>query len=257
MNENVLKRVFEHAQEADTMRKDYTRIFTALSGSQNYGLNTENSDVDTKSIFIPNFSTLLFTKKLLSETWILTNNEHIEAKDVREMSVQLLKQGINFVEILFTPYVDVNPKYEWFYSDLIAMNEKIAHYDKQKAIASMTGMIQQNCLAAFKVDKKVDFKKLATAYRVTEQMDKYIKDYPYEDVLNMRDHRNTFLSIKSGNMTYNDAYDLAKDMSKKSLNIIANYSNTDNYHRDESTAQAMFDLIETAFRKEYGICESL
>ena len=93
------------------MGKDYTRMFTALSGSQNYGLDTENSDVDTKSIFIPNFSTLLFTKKLLSETWILDNNEHIEAKDVREMGIQLLKQGLNFVEILFTPYVDINPKY--------------------------------------------------------------------------------------------------------------------------------------------------
>lgn len=258
MNENVLKRVFEHAQESDTMRKDYTRMFTALSGSQNYGLNAENSDVDTKSIFIPNFSTLLFTKKLLSETWILDNNEHIEAKDVREMGIQLLKQGLNFVEILFTPYVDINPKYEWFYSDLIQLNEKIAHYDRQKAITSMAGMINQNCYNAFDIGKKeVNFKKLATAYRVMEQMDKYIKDYPYEDVLNMRDHRNTFLSIKSGNMTYNDAYDLAKDMSKNSLNIIANYSNIDNYHRDESTAQAMFDLIETAFRKEYGICESL
>lgn len=258
MNENVLKRVFEHAQESDTMRKDYTRMFTALSGSQNYGLNTENSDVDTKSIFIPNFSTLLFTKKLLSETWILDNNEHIEAKDVREMGIQLLKQGLNFVEILFTPYVDINPKYEWFYSDLIQLNEKIAHYDRQKAITSMAGMINQNCYNAFDIGKKeVNFKKLATAYRVMEQMDKYMKDYSYEDVLNMRDHRNTFLSIKSGNMTYNDAYDLAKNMSKKSLNIIANYSNTDNCHRDESTAQAMFDLIETAFRKEYGICESL
>lgn len=258
MNENVLKRVFEHAQKSDTMRKDYTRMFTALSGSQNYGLDTENSDVDTKSIFIPNFSTLLFTKKLLSKTWILDNNEHIEAKDVREMGIQLLKQGLNFVEILFTPYVDINPKYKWFYSDLIQLNEKIAHYDRQKAITAMAGMINQNCYNAFDIGKKeVNFKKLATAYRVMEQMDKYMKDYSYEDVLNMRDHRNTFLSIKSGNMTYNDAYDLAKDMSKKSLNIIANYSNTDNYHRDESTAQAMFDLIETVFRKEYGVCESL
>lgn len=256
MNENVLKRVFEHAQEANTIKKDYTCMFTALSGSQNYGLDTENSDVDTKSIFIPNFSTLLFTKKLLSETWILTNNEHIEAKDVREMGVQLLKQGINFVEILFTPYVDINPKYEWFYSNLIAMNEKIAHYDKQKAIASMAGMIQQNCLAAFKVDKKVDFKKLATAYRVTEQMDKYIKDYPYAEVLDMRDHRNAFLSIKNGDMTYSDAHEFAKDMCEKSGNALIHLDYY-NHHVDEATAQAMFDLIETVFRKEYGVCESL
>lgn len=252
MNEKVLKRVFEHAQVANTIKKDYTRMFTALSGSQNYGLDTENSDVDTKSIFIPNFSTLLFTKKLLSETLVLDNNEHVDAKDVREMSVQLLKQGINFVEILFTPYVDINPKYEWFYSDLIQLNEKIAHYDRQKTIMSMAGMINQNSYNA--LDKKeVNFKKLATAYRVMEQVNKYIKNYSYRDVLDMRDHRDTFLSIKNGDMTYIDALNLARDMTKKSQNIIINYSNTYSHYKDESTAQAMFDLIETAFRKEYGV----
>ena len=256
MNENVLKRVFEHAQKSDTMRKDYTHMFTALSGSQNYGLDTENSDVDTKSIFISNFSTLLFTKKLLSETWILDNNEHIEAKDVREMGIQLLKQGLNFVEILFTPYVDINPKYKWFYSDLIQLNEKIAHYDKQKTIASMASMVHQHCLAAFKTEGEVNFKKLATAYRVIEQMNKYIKDYSYSEVLDMRDHRNTFLSIKNGDMEYDDAYEFAKDMREKSRNTLINLDYY-NHYRDESTAQAMFDLIETAFRKEYGVCESL
>lgn len=254
MNEKVLKRVFEHAKKSDTMRKDYTRMFTALSGSQNYGLDTENSDVDTKSIFIPNFSTLLFTKKLLSETWILDNNEHIEAKDVREMGIQLLKQGLNLVEILFTPYVDINPKYKCFYSDLIQLNEKIAHYDRQKAITSMAGMINRHCYNAFDIDRKeVNFKKLATAYRIMEQMNKYIKNYSYRDVLDMRDHRDTFLSIKNGDMTYIDAHNLARDMIKKSDNIIINYSNAYNRYKDESTAQTMFDLIDTAFRKEYGV----
>lgn len=256
MNEKVLKRVFEHAQVANTTTKDYTRMFTALFGSQNHGLDTENSDVDTKSIFIPNFSTLLFTKKLLSETLVLDNNEHIDVTDVREMSVQLLKQNINFVEILFTPYVDINQKYEWFYSNLIQLNEKIAHYDRQKTIMSMAGMINQHCYHALDVDKKeVNFKKLAIAYRIMEQVNKYIKNYSYKDVLDMRDHRDTFLSIKNGDMTYIDAHNLVRDMTKKSDNIIINYSNAYNRYKDESTAQVMFDLIDTAFRKEYGVCD--
>ena len=51
-------------------------------------------------------------------------------------------------------------------------------------------------------------------------------------------------------------YEFAKDMREKSRNTIINLDYY-NHYRDESTAQAMFDLIETAFRKEYGVCESL
>lgn len=75
---------------------NYNCIFTGLYGSQNYGLATADSDIDTKSIVIPNFHTLVMSKKPFSKTYILDNNEHAEVNDVREMGVQLLKQGMKF-----------------------------------------------------------------------------------------------------------------------------------------------------------------
>lgn len=243
----------EHIKKVEAI-DNYNRIFTALCGSQNYGLATADSDIDTKSIVIPNFHTLVRSKKLLSNTYILDNNEHAEVKDVREMGAQLLKQGMNFLEILFTPYVDINQKYEWFYAELIKLNERIAHYDKHRAVMAMAGMIQQKCCHLFDVHKQeVNFKKLAAAYRTIKQMDKYIKDYSYKQVLDMRECRDEILSIKNGNLTYDEAFKLAKDICTKSTDVMVNYPKV---QIDEATAQEMFDLIETLFRKEYGICES-
>lgn len=243
----------EHIKVAESI-ENYNRIFTALCGSQNYGLSTADSDIDTKSIVIPNFRTFLRSKRSLSKTYILDNNEHAEVKDVREMGTQLLKQGMNFLEILFTPYVDVNQNYEWFYSELIKLKERIAHYDRHRAVMAMAGMIQQNCCHTFDVHKQeVKFKKLATAYRTTKQMDKYIKDYSYNEVLDMRECRDEILSIKNGELTYDEAFKLAKDMCARSADVMANYPKTS---IDETIAQEMFDLIEVLFRKEYGICES-
>lgn len=242
----------EHIKVADSI-ENYNRIFTALCGSQNYGLATADSDIDTKSVVIPDFHTLMMSKKLLSKTYILDNNEHVEVKDVREMGAQFLKQGMNFLEILFTPYVNVNQKYEWFYSELTKLKERIAHYDRHRAVMAMAGMIQQNCYHSFNVNtQEVAFKKLATAYRTSKQMDKYIKGYSYSEVLDMRECRDEILSIKNGELTYDEAFKLAKDICAKSADVMANYPKMP---ADEAIAEEMFDLIESLFRKEYRICE--
>lgn len=242
----------EHIKVADSI-ENYNRIFTALCGSQNYGLATADSDIDTKSIVIPSFRTFLRFQKALSKTYILDNNEHAEVKDVREMGTQLLKQGMNFLEILFTPYVNVNQEYEWFYSELTKLKERIAHYDKHRAVMAMAGMIQQNCYHSLDVgQKEVNCKKLATAYRTSKQMDKYIKDYSYSEVLDMRECRDEILSIKNGELTYDEAFKLAKDICAKSADVMANYPKMP---ADEAIAEEMFDLIESLFRKEYRICE--
>ena len=241
----------EHIKVVDSI-ENYNRIFTALCGSQNYGLATADSDIDTKSIVIPNFRTFLRFQKALSKTYILDNNEHAEVKDVREMGAQLLKQGMNFLEILFTPYVNVNQEYEWFYSELTKLKERIAHYDRHRAVMAMAGMIQQNCYHSLDVgQKEVNCKKLATAYRTSKQMDKYIKDYSYSEVLDMRACRDEILSIKNGELTYDEAFKLAKDICEKSADAIVNYPKMP---VDEAIAEEMFDLIESLFRKEYCIC---
>ena len=105
----VMDKIYEHVQAVDTYCKSIgaVRILTALYGSQNYNLHTPTSDVDTKSIIIPNLQDWLWgedqqTNKVLT----LADGSHAECKPVVDMFKQYLKGNINFLETLITPPPD-------------------------------------------------------------------------------------------------------------------------------------------------------
>ncbi len=137
----VTARVLEHRDEVVKLGHDY--FFVALQGSWNYMLDYEKSDVDTKALILPNFKQIVLNKKVISTTHIMENNEHLDLKDVRVMFENFWKQNINFLEILFTNYVTVNPSYLEEYFELTRMAEDIAHYDEAKALNCMCGMAME------------------------------------------------------------------------------------------------------------------
>lgn len=110
-----------------------------LYGSQNYMLETENSDIDTKCVVVPDMMNLCLGKPLSREIR-LPNGEHCEIKDIRLIVDMFKKQNINFLEILVTDYMWLNPKYEHHWREWFMSNtEDICHYDERKAVLSMTG----------------------------------------------------------------------------------------------------------------------
>lgn len=137
----VKERVNEHRDELHKLGQDY--FFVALQGSWNYGLGYEKSDVDTKALVLPTFREIALNKKPISTTHIMENNEHLDLKDIRVMFENFWKQNINFLEILFTEYVVVNPAYLNQYFALVDMREDIAHYDEVRAVNCMCGMAME------------------------------------------------------------------------------------------------------------------
>lgn len=107
-----------------------------LYGSQNYGLATENSDVDTKVIIIPTLEDLCLKKAGFVKEYKY-NDEKVIVMDLIHYVDNLKKQNINYVEILFTDYSWINSKNQWLWDNLLLMREHIASYDKNKAIQSM------------------------------------------------------------------------------------------------------------------------
>lgn len=73
-----------HETEARMLYGDKV-LMVALQGSQNYGLDYEGSDVDTKALLVPSFEDIVFNKKPISTTHVRHNDEHIDLKDVRLM----------------------------------------------------------------------------------------------------------------------------------------------------------------------------
>ena len=105
---DIKKRIKEHFDYV--LNKGYEVFGIYLQGSQNYMLETENSDIDTKCIVIPSLSDIVLNKEPISKTIVLENNEHIDVKDIRIMFDIFKKQNINFIEILFTKYKIINQK---------------------------------------------------------------------------------------------------------------------------------------------------
>ena len=129
-----------------------------LQGSQNYGLDYEGSDIDTKCIVLPTLEDLIFNRKPVSTTHVLPNEEHLDLKDVRLYFQTFRKQNLNFMEILFTKYKIVNPTYEYFWDKLVANNEMIARYNPVGAVKTMKGiaMEKKDMAVGFRIEHLQD-----------------------------------------------------------------------------------------------------
>lgn len=139
----IMARVSEHYEESLTLFPESRIVCLCLQGSQNYGLDYEGSDIDTKLIVTLTFEDIAFNKKPVSTTHIRANEEHIDLKDVRNYLDCFKKQNLNFLEILFTPYRIVNPQYKTWWDILVQNREKIAHLNPYRAVKSMKGIAME------------------------------------------------------------------------------------------------------------------
>lgn len=174
---------------------DYDIVGVFLAGSQNYGIDSPSSDIDTKAIVIPSLRLISMNKAPLSVEHTLPGNEHLEIKDIRLMFDCFLKQNINFVEILFTHYFLITPRYQKLVEDLWTHAEQIARYDKNAFAHCMLGVIY-NRLKYVEASGYTDGKQLSHIYRIYYFFkDFFEEDLPYADCL-MSSHRQELLDIK-------------------------------------------------------------
>lgn len=129
-----------HYTEALTMFPEERIVGIFLQGSQNYGLDTEGSDIDTKLIITPSFKELAMNEKPVSTTHVRENEEHIDLKDIRLYIETFRKGNMNFLEILFTDYFIINPMYKDDWDILVAHREEIAHLNPYRVMQAMCGM---------------------------------------------------------------------------------------------------------------------
>lgn len=178
----------------ETYQNDWFVI--ALQGSQNYHMDDEHSDIDTKVLVIPNMEDLIFNKKPISHTLIMENEEHVDCKDIRLYFNTFRKQNINFVEILFSDYVIVNPKYAYYWNILVENNEKLARMNPLAAIKCMCGMCHEkskDLTREFPTKKELidkygyDSKQLCHILRIQDFLERYIAGEKYEDCLIPKD----------------------------------------------------------------------
>lgn len=188
----IIKRVQDHYDEA---RQDFLKdqiVGCFLQGSQNYGLQLPNSDVDTKLIVLPSFKDIALSAKPVSTTHIRANDEHTDWKDIRLYMETFRKQNLNFLEILFTDYKIIHPDYEPYWDILVKNREGIARMNPYRAVKSMQGIAKEKyhamehrypAKAAIIDAYGYDGKQVHHLMRVDDYLERYIAGERYEDCL--------------------------------------------------------------------------
>ena len=220
-NELALRKVFEHAEAVDKYCAEHgmVRIFTALFGSQNYHLDNEYSDVDTKSIVVPSvYDWLWSTEGDANYVLEMPDGSHAEMKPVVGMFKQFLKGNANFIEMLYTPYVDIAEDWEWFYDALVKNADNICRHNMYRQARAWLSFVDQMAVRTLRSSKSAivnpDTQMDAMGYRydlgynpkafmnflrLKETFTRYFHYHrPFDEATDMTDRREELLKVKSG-----------------------------------------------------------
>lgn len=258
----IMVRVSEHFENSKLYFPESRIVGLFLQGSQNYGLDYEGSDVDTKLIVTPTFEDIVFNKKPISTTHILENEEHVDWKDVRLYMNTFVKQNLNFLEILFTNFKIINPMYQEAWNLLERHREEIARMNPYRAVKSMKGIAMEKYHAMeHEYPSKLevlakwgyDPKQLHHLLRVEEYIGRYINGEPYENCL--RPHNPEYLiDVKRGYYDLETAHIVANTAMTNITRIADNFC-TQTEDRVDEFAQAIlnkaqYDIIRIAIGSE-------
>ena len=246
------KRVKEHYVEALEYFPERSIVGLFLQGSQNYGLDTPNSDIDTKLIVVPSFRDIALNKKPVSTTHIRANDEHIDFKDIRLYMETFRKQNLNFLEILFTDFAIINPIYFQEWSRLIAAREAIARMNPNRAVRSMKGVAMEKFHAMeHPYPSKLDIlekhgydpKQLHHLVRVDHFLTRYLEGVDYKACLRPDPLiRDFLLDLKNGNWPLDKARELANISLDHITKIADKFCETHEDKEDETIRELLEDV---------------
>lgn len=261
--EEIMSRINDHYNEALEHFPEDQIIGIFLQGSQNYGLELPTSDIDTKLIVAPSFKEIAMNSKPVSTTHIRANDEHIDFKDIRLYMQTFRKQNLNFLEILFTPFYIINPKYKDEWMRLVNARESIANFNRYRGVQSMKGIALEKFHAMehpypSKIDiiakYGYDFKQLHHLLRVEDYLERYIAGESYEKCLRPV-NPNYLIAVKLGIYSLDEARQVGQ-RAILNVNSMAEefYSKNENIEDPEVNAlldDVQLNIMRIAIKEEF------
>lgn len=250
--DKIIEGVHAHLEESFAYFNGNNIVGIYLQGSQNYGLDTEFSDIDTKLIVTPSLHDIIMNRPAVSTTHFRENNEHTDFKDIRLMFGTFRKQNLNFLEILFTPYFVINGTYEQAWNELVAHREEVAHYNIYSAVKAMKGVALEKYHAMeHRYPAKVDVidkfgydpKQLHHLLRVKDYLYRYINGETYEKCLSPLD-RSYLIKVKLGLFSLEEARKVADDALAAIDRMTAPFTKESDYNKNNPFVDELLDNIQ-------------
>ena len=263
-DEWIMNKMWKHYNDALTQYPEHRIIGIFYQGSGNYGLDYEDSDVDTKCVLTPSLKELA-ESKTASTTYVRKNDEHIDFKDIRVMLETFRKSNLNFLEILYTKYYIINPIYEEEWNKLIKARDSIVKMNLPSLIKSMKGIAGEKYHAMEHrypsriewLDKfSYDPKQLHHLFRIKEFMHRWINGESFERCL-VSVESQWLIDVKKGKYNLDDARRYGKCTMDFIEDMYKQYLETCNKTIDESIYglfdEVIYNTIKIGITKELEI----
>lgn len=253
----IHKRLKEDFQYVESLGYKVLGVF--LQGSQNYGLEYEGSDIDTKCIVLPTFEDFCLNKKPVSTTLILPTNEHVDLKDIRLMFECFKKQNVNFIEILFTKYNLINETFKSLYQPMLDNAELISKYNNYAFINCMAGMSMEKYKALEhpyptlieKIEKYgYDPKQLHHILRMHEFTHRYISGETYKACLTSKIPE-YLIDVKRGCYSLEEARKIAKEKLDEVIEMKNEYMDTTPLSINRDVEDLMNRVLINVLKKSF------
>lgn len=135
-------------------------IAIILKGSQNYGLDHENSDIDSSCIFIPTKDEIKSYPSWMEKQTIAVNDiETVTMIDIRQFTYGLEKCSLFFLERLYSPYYIIpNEKYKFLWQQYTSLADDLVQSNKIATATSIyfyMNIIRNHITSNFLESRKV------------------------------------------------------------------------------------------------------
>lgn len=189
-DEWIANRMQEHYNKVLQYYPENNIIGLFLFGSQNYLVDTIESDIDTKAILISTDPNIW-----IEEKYECDNGEIIFFLDVRHLIQGIKQQMLSYIEILYTKYAIINPKYASIWNSFILQREIfIREYNPYQLMREYqiwnerhyNALIRHPVSPRIEIVKKYgyDHKQLYYLILLYQQLQCYLAGYPYDAVFN-------------------------------------------------------------------------
>ena len=250
----IMEKVKQHSNYV-TGKIKAPQIMTMLIGSQNYQLDTENSDIDTVTFVFPTSYDIVFNKKPVSSEFNVSDGKCV-VKDIRLAFDLLRKPSPNSIEWFITKYKYYNPLYEnilKYYLENQAMLFLLTHANYKTAIAATVGAARGYYLRGNNIS---DGKKVANVLRLKNFILNYLDEEcnPKDYFLFKEDELQIARAMKNEKENSSFFIKNPNDIIDELLGIQQNFSITEKHHINEKNGTALINNFqEVLFNKYFNL----
>lgn len=218
--------------------------FSALYGSQNYGLASPNSDVDVKVAFLPAPGDVLLAGKRQAMTLTKdgSTDNTVLAKDLRDVFAELYKQNLNFLEVLITPYFYSSYEFTPVFNELRDNSDEVARYYERGFYLCTCGLF--NKLDTDFQKGRFDYKKLVFGLYLRDFVNKYFDGVEFNECFESSeaDFYRELKTQKENKATEKECMELWND-AKETMNYYFNTANGMSSTKNDYTRRWMDELL--------------